>query len=37
LFFPEAVMDGRERLFVAMPIKMQGCSVAWARAMLWEA
>ena len=37
LFFPEAVMDGRERLFVAMPIKMQGCSVAWARTMLWEA
>jgi kynurenine formamidase len=37
LYFPDAVMDGRERLFVAMPIKLQGCSGAWARAMLWEA
>jgi len=36
LFFPDAVMDGRERLFVATPIKLQGCSGAWARAMLWE-
>ncbi|MGA3035904.1 MAG: cyclase family protein [Vulcanimicrobiaceae bacterium] len=37
LFFPDAVMDDRERLFVATPIKLQGCSGAWARAMLWEA
>lgn len=37
LYFPDAVMDGCERLFVAMPIKLQGCSGAWARAMLWEA
>ncbi len=37
LFFPDAVMDGAERLFVATPIKLQGCSGAWARAMLWEA
>ncbi len=36
LFFPDAVMDGRERLFVAAPIKLRGCSGAWARAMLWE-
>jgi len=36
LFFPDAVMDGRERLFVATPIKLRGCSGAWARAMLWE-
>jgi arylformamidase len=36
LFFPDAVMDRRERLFVATPIKLQGCSGAWARAMLWE-
>jgi kynurenine formamidase len=36
LFFPDAVMDGRERLFVAAPVKLQGCSGAWTRAMLWE-
>jgi kynurenine formamidase len=29
-------MDGRERLFVAAPVKLQGCSGAWTRAMLWE-
>ncbi len=37
LFFPDEVMDGRERLFVATPVKLRGCSGAWARAMLWEA
>jgi kynurenine formamidase len=36
LYFPDAVMDGRERLFVAAPVKLQGCSGAWTRAMLWE-
>ncbi len=36
LFFPDEVMDGRKRLFVAAPVKLQGCSGAWTRAMLWE-
>lgn len=36
LFFPDAVMDGVKRLFVAAPVKLQGCSGAWTRAMLWE-
>lgn len=36
LFIPNAVMDERERLFVAAPVKLQGCGGAWARAMLWE-
>lgn len=36
LYFPDEVMDGRRRLFVAVPIKLRGCSGAWARAMLWE-
>ncbi|MFN2528004.1 MAG: cyclase family protein [Candidatus Baltobacteraceae bacterium] len=36
LNFPEAVMDGLERLFVAFPVKLQGCSGAWTRATLWE-
>jgi len=36
LYFPEGVMDGRKRLFVAAPVKLRGCSGAWTRAMLWE-
>lgn len=36
LFIPDEVMDGRERLFVATPVKLRGCSGAWTRAMLWE-
>lgn len=36
LYFPEEVMDGRKRLFVAAPVKLQGCSGAWTRAALWE-
>lgn len=36
LFFPEEVMDGKERLFVAAPVKLQGTGGAWTRAMLWE-
>ncbi len=36
LCFPDEVMDGRKRLFVAVPIKLQGCGGAWTRAMLWE-
>lgn len=36
LYFPDEVMDGRERLFVAAPVKVRGCSAAWARAALWE-
>lgn len=36
LYFPDAVMDGRKRLFVAAPVKLQGCSGGWTRAMLWE-
>ncbi len=36
LYFPDEVMDGRKRLFVAAPVKLQGCSGAWTRAMLWE-
>jgi arylformamidase len=36
LYFPDDVMDGKERLFVAAPVKLQGCSGAWTRAMLWE-
>ena len=36
LYFPDDVMDGRKRLFVAAPVKLQGCSGAWTRAMLWE-
>ena len=37
LCFPDAVTDGRKRLFVAVPIKLRGCGGAWTRAMLWEA
>jgi arylformamidase len=36
LYFSDEVMDGRARLFVAAPVKLQGCSGAWTRAMLWE-
>jgi arylformamidase len=36
LYFPDAVMDGKERLFVAAPVKLQGTGGAWTRAMLWE-
>jgi arylformamidase len=36
LYFPDEVMDGKERLFVAAPVKLQGCSGAWTRAALWE-
>jgi len=36
LYFPDEVMDGKERLFVAVPVKLQGTSGAWTRAMLWE-
>ena len=36
LYFPDEVMDGRKRLFVAAPVKLQGCGGAWTRAALWE-
>jgi len=36
LYFPDEVMDGKKRLFVAAPVKLQGCGGAWTRAMLWE-
>ncbi|MDQ6932332.1 MAG: cyclase family protein [Candidatus Eremiobacteraeota bacterium] len=36
LFFPEEIMDGKERLFVALPVKLKGCGGAWTRASLWE-
>ncbi|MGH7709226.1 MAG: cyclase family protein [Vulcanimicrobiaceae bacterium] len=36
LNYPDEVMDGRKRLFCAAPVLLQGCSGAWARAMLWE-
>lgn len=36
LYFPDGIMDGTDRLFVALPIKLQGCGGAWARASLWE-
>jgi arylformamidase len=36
LYFPDAVMDETERLFVAAPVKLKGTSGAWTRAMLWE-
>ncbi len=36
LCFPDEIMDGVKRLFVAAPVKLQGCGGAWTRAMLWE-
>jgi len=36
LHFPDEIMDGKERLFVAAPVKLQGAGGAWTRAMLWE-
>lgn len=36
LCFPDAVMDGKKRLFVALPMKLCGKGAAWARATLWE-
>jgi len=36
LYFPDEVMDGRQRMFVAAPVKLQGCGGAWTRAALWE-
>jgi arylformamidase len=36
LYFPDEVMDGKRRLFVCAPVKMQGCSGGWTRAALWE-
>ena len=36
LYFPDDVMDERQRLFVAAPVKLQGTGGAWTRAMLWE-
>src|SRR5579872_247698 len=36
LYFPDQIMDGKKRLFCAVPVKLQGCGGAWARAMLWD-
>ena len=36
LAIPDEVMDGRDRLFVAAPVKLRGCSGAWTRAALWD-
>ena len=36
LCFPDEIMDGKKRLFVAVPVKLQGTGGAWTRAMLWE-
>ncbi|MDQ2866704.1 MAG: cyclase family protein [Candidatus Eremiobacteraeota bacterium] len=36
LYFPDEVMDGKERLFVTAPVKLRDCSGAWTRAALWE-
>lgn len=36
LYFPDEIMDGKPRLFVAAPVKLQGCSGSWTRAALWE-
>jgi|SRR5579872_6762466 len=36
LFFPDEVMDGKKRLFVALPVKLKGCGGAWTRATLWD-
>ncbi len=36
LCFPDEVMDGTRRLFVAAPVKLRACSGAWTRAALWE-
>ena len=36
LYFPDDVMDDKERMFVAAPVKLRGCSGAWTRAALWE-
>ena len=36
LCFPDEVMDGKDRLFVAAPVRLQGTGGAWTRAMLWE-
>ncbi|HEY8314642.1 MAG TPA: cyclase family protein [Candidatus Baltobacteraceae bacterium] len=36
LYFPDEVVDGVKRLFVAAPVKLRGCGGAWTRAMLWE-
>lgn len=36
LYFPDEVMDGKRRLFVCAPVKLQGCGGAWTRAALWE-
>ncbi|MEO9171291.1 MAG: cyclase family protein [Candidatus Baltobacteraceae bacterium] len=36
LYFPDEIMDARERLFVAAPVKLRDCSGAWTRAALWE-
>ena len=36
LYFPDEIMDGQERLFVAAPVKLRGCGGAWARAALWQ-
>jgi len=37
LYFPDEVMDGKKRLFVAFPVKLRGCGAAWTRATLWDA
>ena len=36
LYIPDAVMDGKKRLFCAAPVKLRGCGGAWTRAMLWD-
>ncbi len=36
LYFPDEVMDDVKRMFVAAPVKLQGCGGAWTRAALWE-
>ncbi len=36
LYVPDEVMDEKERLFVAAPVKLRGTGGAWTRAMLWE-
>lgn len=36
LYYPDEIMDGKRRMFVAAPVKLAGCSGAWTRAALWE-
>ena len=36
MYIPDALMDGKKRVFCAFPILLKGCGGAWVRAVAWD-